>query len=194
MSFTSSDDEDSMSGLRRRRPGVKRQHVRRSAWSHSEDQRLKALMAVHGDKSWQWIANRIGHRSAKQVRQRWYEQIDPLIDHTPLRPDESFVVAVHHETVGSKWADIAALLKHRTANTSAPRPLLISSSSDLPFRLLIFVRALLQCQEPLAFHAVSGGAEITYSAHTDFTVDCREFPELLCKTCAAAEDARVHGS
>lgn len=86
------------------------------AWTEEEDLKLRELMKEYPGEKWRLIASQLPGRTGKQVRQRWCEQLQTDIDHSPLSPSESLLVALRHEEIGNRWAEISRLLPGRTAN------------------------------------------------------------------------------
>jgi hypothetical protein len=52
-------------------------------WTEAEDEVLRRLVAHHGDRNWSTMVEHLPSRSAKQIRERWHNQLDPKIRKTP---------------------------------------------------------------------------------------------------------------
>ena len=63
--------------LRRKRTETK------MPWTEAEDEVLRRLVAHHGDRNWSTMVEHLPSRSAKQIRERWHNQLDPKIRKTP---------------------------------------------------------------------------------------------------------------
>ena len=94
-------------------------------WLPSEDQLLLDAVALLGapvlqdkkrdvDVRWPDIANAVPGRSAKQCRERWRHTLDPSITRGPWSTSENEILLSQYEQLGSKWAEIAAVLPGRT--------------------------------------------------------------------------------
>ena len=62
------DDEDSAAMSERR------------VWTASEDEKIAALVAEHGTRSWSIVAAKLPTRTGKQCRERWHNHLDPAIN------------------------------------------------------------------------------------------------------------------
>ena len=51
-----------------------------------EDEAVRKLVDKHGDKSWVLVASFLPNRTGKQIRERWHNQLDPMIMKGPARP------------------------------------------------------------------------------------------------------------
>jgi hypothetical protein len=102
-------------------------NVRR--WKEEEDALLMSVMNVLASSSvsssasskqihnWHTIAVRIPGRTAKQCRERWHSQLDPLISRQPWSANEEKVLIQLHHEMGNKWTEIAKCMPGRTDNS-----------------------------------------------------------------------------
>ncbi|THC93105.1 hypothetical protein EYZ11_007417 [Aspergillus tanneri] len=57
------------------------------SWIDSEDDRLRAAVALHGTK-WPVISKEVGTRTSEQYSKRWKHVLDPNLNHSPWTQDE----------------------------------------------------------------------------------------------------------
>lgn len=88
-----------------------------SRWTASQDNELKRLVSQHGTKNWNRIGSMIeGGKTGKQCRERWHNQLDPLINKAPWTEEEERVLLEAHARHGNQWAEIAKMIPSRTDN------------------------------------------------------------------------------
>ncbi|KAL6626395.1 hypothetical protein ACP70R_030121 [Stipagrostis hirtigluma subsp. patula] len=88
----------------------------RGHWRPSEDARLKELVAQHGPQNWNLIAEKLGGRSGKSCRLRWFNQLHPGINHEAFSEEEEIRLLEAQHALGNKWSQIARLFPGRTDN------------------------------------------------------------------------------
>eukprot|EP01128_Nolandella_sp_AFSM9_P007003 TRINITY_DN372_c0_g1_i1.p1 TRINITY_DN372_c0_g1~~TRINITY_DN372_c0_g1_i1.p1 ORF type:complete len:306 (+),score=27.55 TRINITY_DN372_c0_g1_i1:77-919(+) len=125
MSYASSDDDFATSRSADARTqtaattattSTKRPLGRRHGWRASEDQRLAALVATHGEKNWTTISVELPGREPKQCRERWINHLMPGIRKGPLNEDEWKTILRLQAEFGNRWSEIARYLPGRTPN------------------------------------------------------------------------------
>lgn len=85
-------------------------------WTASEEDELKRLVQVHGEKRWSMIARQLAGRTGKQCRERWLNHLRPDICHAEWKEEEEAVIVLGHAQLGSRWSALARLLPGRTEN------------------------------------------------------------------------------
>ncbi|KAA8493575.1 Transcription factor MYB98 [Porphyridium purpureum] len=90
---------------------------RKGVWQPSEDAALLACVRRHGAQSWSAIAREVlPHRSGKQCRERWVNQLRPGLKVLPwTEAEDKFILAFVKEH-GFKWSRLAKELPGRSDN------------------------------------------------------------------------------
>ncbi|KAF1811404.1 hypothetical protein P152DRAFT_474579 [Eremomyces bilateralis CBS 781.70] len=108
---------------------------KRGPWTSEEDSRLRCSIQKHvgyhpgysswpdyyrrlqiKDLKWTEIATHVVTRNAKQCRERWSQNLDPTLNHSPLNPEEEIRVDQLYRQYGTAWAKIARELGNRSDN------------------------------------------------------------------------------
>ena len=85
-------------------------------WKRCEDAVLIDAVSEIGMGNWNIIASRVGGKTARSCRLRWYNQLDPSVRHEEFTEGERLVIARSHAQIGNRWCEIATLLPGRTDN------------------------------------------------------------------------------
>lgn len=96
----------------------------RSIWSLTEDKILKELVLTHRARNWVGIAKEINmtlynsfpNRTGKQCRERWLNQINPLIKKSSFTAEEDNLLLAIQKKLGNKWSKISEFFTGRTEN------------------------------------------------------------------------------
>ena len=91
--------------------------TKRGPWNQREDQELLNLVRDCGPHNWVDISNRIRHRTPKQCRERYHQNLKPTLNHSPITYDEGVRIIRYFHELGPKWAEIARHLKGRSDNS-----------------------------------------------------------------------------
>lgn len=85
-------------------------------WTDKEDEMLLKLVEQFGPQKWTSIAKYLKDREGKQCRERWHNHLNPDIKKCPWTEDEDWLLYLHHQVMGNRWAEIAKVIEGRTDN------------------------------------------------------------------------------
>jgi hypothetical protein len=88
----------------------------RRPWTREEDNKVMALVALHGTKKWSIVGNALPGRTGKQCRERWHNHLNPNINKEDWSLEEDQLIIDLHKKIGSRWSEIAKKLEGRTDN------------------------------------------------------------------------------
>ncbi|CAD8175251.1 unnamed protein product [Paramecium pentaurelia] len=89
---------------------------KRNFWSPQEDELLKGLATQHHFE-WKKITGFFQNRSNKQIRERYINHLDPLINKNPWTEEEDQSVWALYQQFGPRWSKISSILKGRPENS-----------------------------------------------------------------------------
>jgi len=70
-----------------------------------------------GPHQWETIALKMSGRTGKQCRERWHNQLNPLLKKSRWSLEEDWILFFLHETVNNRWAEITKILLGRSDNS-----------------------------------------------------------------------------
>ncbi|KAJ6248894.1 snRNA-activating protein complex subunit 4 [Anaeramoeba flamelloides] len=88
----------------------------KGTWNSVEDEILKEAVKNIGDKSWSHVSCLVPGRNSKQCRERWRNQLNPNINHSPISLEEEELLIKKQAEIGNKWSQIAKFFDGRTDN------------------------------------------------------------------------------
>lgn len=86
------------------------------SWTREEDETIIEFIKVNGETKWTQLARLIGHRTGKQCRERWKNNLDPTVSKSKWTEEEDRLIIESIEKSGTRWSIIASLLPGRTDN------------------------------------------------------------------------------
>ncbi|KAK5056206.1 hypothetical protein LTR84_012759 [Exophiala bonariae] len=89
---------------------------RRGPWLPEEDGTLLHLVRTQGPNNWVRISQHMQHRSPKQCRERYHQNLKPTLNHEPISNEEGDVIEQLVQEMGKRWAEIARRLGNRSDN------------------------------------------------------------------------------
>ena len=89
---------------------------RRGPWLPEEDGALIELVRTQGPNNWVRISQQLQHRSPKQCRERYHQNLKPSLNHEPISVQEGEVIEQLVDEMGKRWAEIARRLGNRSDN------------------------------------------------------------------------------
>lgn len=90
--------------------------IRRGPWSPEEDRRLMEIILLYGPLNWVRISVLLVSRSPKQCRERYHQNLKPLLNRNPINSEEGLLIEKLVSQHGKKWAEIARHLPGRSDN------------------------------------------------------------------------------
>lgn len=90
--------------------------ARRGPWSPEEDRKLMEIISLYGPTNWVRILSLLGSRSPKQCRERYHQNLKPLLNRNPITFEEGLLIEQLVAKHGKKWAEIARHLTGRSDN------------------------------------------------------------------------------
>lgn len=90
--------------------------TRRGPWLPDEDNTLLHLVHLQGPNNWVRISQHMQHRSPKQCRERYHQNLKSSLNHEPISTEEGELIEQLVHEMGKRWAEIARRLGNRSDN------------------------------------------------------------------------------
>jgi hypothetical protein len=97
---------------------VLRPNLKKGPWTPIEDELVFKEVIQVGTHSVKWsqVANKLEGRLGKQVRERWFNHLDPTLEKGPWKPAEDAALVKWQKEFGNKWVKIAEKMPGRSEN------------------------------------------------------------------------------
>ena len=89
----------------------------KQAWNDQQDFKLLSMIEAMGPYKWEQMAKEMEHRTRKQCRDRWHNQLNPLLKKDNWTVEEDWILFILHQTVKNRWAEITTVLVGRSDNS-----------------------------------------------------------------------------
>jgi hypothetical protein len=86
-------------------------------WTKEEDSLLTEWVEAQGPNKWAQAAAVIKGRSGKQIRERWFNHLDPRLKHSKWTSSEDEQIFDLYQKYGSSWSKIAKGMQGRPENS-----------------------------------------------------------------------------
>ena len=86
-------------------------------FSADEDELIREFVKTHGVHAWPKVTTVLPNRTAKQCRERWFNNLDPVVTKGPWTPEEDQMIFEAYLKFGPKWSTIARNIPGRTDNS-----------------------------------------------------------------------------
>ena len=74
------------------------------------------LVCTQGSNNWVQISQHIQHRSPKQCRERYHQNLQPSLNHEQISTQEGEPIEQTVNEMGKRWAEIAQRLRNQSGN------------------------------------------------------------------------------
>lgn len=91
--------------------------VTKGPFTAEEDQLILDYVEEYGCHAWPKITTKLPHRTSKQCRERYFNNLDPTVTKTPWTPEEDQQIFQFYIKFGPKWSTIAHHIQGRTDNS-----------------------------------------------------------------------------
>jgi hypothetical protein len=88
----------------------------KGVFTPEEDQAIVDFVSQKGIHAWPKVRSVLPHRTPKQCRERWFNNLSPGVSKGPWTPEEDAIIYRLYTEHGAKWALIAQAVSGRTDN------------------------------------------------------------------------------
>lgn len=83
-------------------------------FTKEEDVRLTRLMIENPKYNWEEVAEIMKTKSARQLKDRWQNYLDPSLDRSPFSEEEDAIILELYPQIGKRWKLMASHLPNRS--------------------------------------------------------------------------------
>lgn len=94
---------------------IEPQPLKRMPFKREEDQKLKELIKQHGENNWELISKLMQHRSVRQCKERWYNNLKANISKDKWNFQEDELLKQKYQEFGPKWKYFERFFPGRTS-------------------------------------------------------------------------------
>lgn len=87
---------------------------RKGPWLQNEDASLMRLVKDQVPRNWIKISQALGTRTPKQCRERYVQNLKPLLNRDPITQEEGILIQRYANETGKDWAEIARRMPGRS--------------------------------------------------------------------------------
>lgn len=88
----------------------------RNLFTEDEDAMMKKLVEQYGENNWEYVARRLGSRTARQCRERWTNYLNPRLSQGPWSKEEDKLLFHKVKKYGKKWELLVRFFPTRSRN------------------------------------------------------------------------------
>jgi hypothetical protein len=93
--------------------------IHKCKFTPEEDEKLKQLVAIHGENEWATIAHEMGNRNSRQCRERWRNYMNPRLSNESWTPESDKILMERYAAIGPHWNMIAQAFPNRSVKKTA---------------------------------------------------------------------------
>lgn len=89
----------------------------KGSWTKEEDHKLQNWVLTHGATKWAQAAKIISGRTGKQIRERWFNHLNPDVKRGSWSQEEDEQIFELYQKFGTSWSKIAKYMPGRPENS-----------------------------------------------------------------------------
>ena len=88
----------------------------KKAWTLESDKQLVEVISDIGPRPWDTVAKQIPGRTGKQCRERWSNQLNPLLNKLEWSIEENWILFHMQRESQNRWSELTSIILGRTDN------------------------------------------------------------------------------